>query len=159
MRAKYANSVASELLEKCKTKWKNMSEKKKVAWIEAAQQEEEIYKENLKRYQSEHPDYVPPPIKTLITKSDKHILNKYVPSFVRRGFDMTNNGVLVFSSISGRPKPPPRNAYSLYSQESLQNGSLKEIQSKDRLAEISKRWRALAQFERDAYSAKCEQVR
>lgn len=76
MREKHPNSGAGELLEKCKRKWKNLSEKKKVIWIEAAQQEEASYKENLKKYESEHPGYVAPPMKTLITKRDKHILNK-----------------------------------------------------------------------------------
>lgn len=34
----------TEILEKAKEKWKNMPEKKKVVWIEAAQKEEEKYR-------------------------------------------------------------------------------------------------------------------
>lgn len=76
MREKHPSRAPGELLERCKIKWKDMSEKKKVVWIEIAQQEEAKYKEELRKYQLEHPEYVPPPMKTLITKQDKHILDQ-----------------------------------------------------------------------------------
>ncbi|XP_065222258.1 nucleolar transcription factor 1-like [Planococcus citri] len=136
MREKDPHSSASDLQEKSKTKWTKLSEKKKAIWIELAQKEEADYQENLRKYQSEHPDYKAPPLKTLISKRDKNILNH----------------------VSGKPEKPAGNGYSLYSRESLQNGSLKDIDSKSRLAEIAKRWKALAQSERDSYDSRAKQM-
>lgn len=61
-------------------------------------------------------------------------------------------------SISGRPKKPPSNAYSLYSQLMLQSNSLKKLPSKERLSEISKRWKALSRDEKEKYTTEVQKV-
>ena len=60
--------------------------------------------------------------------------------------------------MEGRPKKPPSNAYSLYSQNMLQSDKLKTLPSKERLAEISKLWKALSAKEKAQYGAEVQTV-
>lgn len=55
--------------ETAKEKWKNMSDEKKLIWIDWALQDHKRYEDEMRVYRLEHPDYVPP-------NSSKSILNK-----------------------------------------------------------------------------------
>lgn len=116
----------------------------------------------MKKYESEHPGFVPPTIKTLITKNDRHVLEKYV---IQISFQTLTNLELYFDvlhflfSFSGKPKKPPCNAYSLYSVIMLQSAALKAIPSKEKMAEIAKRWKSLDQSGKEQYAIQLQKVK
>lgn len=116
----------------------------------------------MKKYESEHPGFVPPTIKTLITKNDRHVLEKYAIQIYSQILTNLEFYIQIFHfkiSFKGKPKKPPCNAYSLYSVIMLQSAALKAIPSKEKMAEIAKRWKSLDQSGKDQYANQLQKVR
>lgn len=122
--------------EKLKEQWRNMSDKKKVVWIDWSLDEEAKYKEELKRYISQNPDYVSPPVKAVLTKEER----------------------LIKERVAGKPIKPPNSAYSLFSRMMLQSEDIKSINSKDRMNVISNQWKNCSEDEKKRYKERAKHV-
>merc|ERR1712038_2177476 len=117
--------------EKYRAEWKTMKLKKKAKWIKKAAENYREYDENITAFIAKNPGYVPPQHKSFLTQEDQRILDKYM----------------------GRPEKPPSSAYSLFSKEMLNNVEIKKFPSKDRMAQISEKWKLLPQEQKDNYQA------
>lgn len=58
----------------------------------------------------------------------------------------------------GKPAKPPNSGYSLFSQKLLASDSLKNFESKDRMAEISRQWKELDEDNKNNYKQEALQV-
>ena len=58
----------------------------------------------------------------------------------------------------GKPEKPPNSGYSLYSKKLLASSSLKHLESKERMTEISRMWKELKDEERKLYNEEAQQV-
>ena len=85
------------------------------------------YDENITAFIAKNPGYVPPQHKSFLTQEDQKILDKFM----------------------GRPEKPPSSAYSLFSKEMLNNVEIKKFPSKERMAQISEKWKILPQEQKD----------
>nr|CAD7602160.1 unnamed protein product [Timema genevievae] len=115
--------------EKYKKQWRDMSDKKKVIWINWAMEEESKYQEELKDYMTENPDFAPAPVKTVLTKEEKNLVER----------------------VAGKPEKPPNSGYSLFSRIMLMSAEMKHIASKERMAEISRLWKSFSKDEKNSY--------
>lgn len=113
-----------------------MSDKKKVTWINWSLAEEAKYKEELAKCISQNPEYVPPPLKPVLTKEEK----------------------LIKERVAGKPRKPPNSAYSLFSSMMLQSEDMKSINSKDRMNVISNQWKTCSEDEKNEYKERVKQV-
>ena len=113
--------------EQCRQEWKNMKLKKKAKWIKKANDNYREYEEKITEFTSQNPGYVRPQHKNFLTQDDQRILDKYM----------------------GRPEKPPSSAYSLFSKEMLNNVEIKKFPSKERMAQISEKWKLLPQEQKD----------
>lgn len=62
--------------EAAKEAWKNMSDKKKLIFIDWSLEDNRRYMDELKVYTLEHPDFVPPiskPLKSILNKDERTI--------------------------------------------------------------------------------------
>lgn len=60
--------------EAAKEKWKSLSDKKKLIWIDWALQDHKRYEDEMRVYKMEHPDYVPPnSAKSVLNKDERNI--------------------------------------------------------------------------------------
>uniref|UniRef100_T1JB35 HMG box domain-containing protein n=1 Tax=Strigamia maritima TaxID=126957 RepID=T1JB35_STRMM len=123
-----AGTNKKDIEEKYKNQWKNLSNSKKVRWIKKAMLDEERYVAEFAEYRLSHPDFKPEPKKSAITKAEKEIKDKF----------------------DGKPDRPPNSGYSLYSKIMLKE--LKDIPSKEKMGEISRRWKELSDKERQSYA-------
>lgn len=127
--------------EAAKEKWRNLSEKKKLVFINWALEDSRRYQDELKVYMLEHPDYVPPGS----GKPQKSILNKEEKTIKER--------------LSGKPVKPPNSAYSLYSRLMLQSDpSVKKLPPKERMAEISRKWKGISDLQKQKFEENVRQV-
>merc|ERR1719357_2439457 len=117
--------------EQCRQEWKNMKLKKKVKWIKKANDNYREYEEKITEFMAQNPGYVRPQHKNFLTQDDQRILDKFM----------------------GRPEKPPSSAYSLFSKEMLNNIEIKKFPSKERMAQISEKWKLLPQQQKDNYQA------
>ena len=113
--------------EQCRQEWKNMKLKKKAKWIKKANDNYREYEEKIGEFVAQNPGYVRPQHKNFLTQDDQRILDKYM----------------------GRPEKPPSSAYSLFSKEMLNNVEIKKFPSKERMAQISEKWKVLPQDQKD----------
>ena len=113
--------------EQCRQEWKNMKLKKKAKWIKKANDNYREYEEKIAEFVAQNPGYVRPQHKNFLTQDDQRILDKYM----------------------GRPEKPPSSAYSLFSKEMLNNVEIKKFPSKERMAQISEKWKVLPQDQKD----------
>ena len=58
----------------------------------------------------------------------------------------------------GRPEKPPSSAYSLFSKEMLNNEEIKKFPSKERMAQISEKWKVLGAEQKDKYQREVSQT-
>ncbi len=107
--------------EKCRADWKTMKAKKKAKWIKKAAEMYREYEEAVAAFMEQNPGYVPPEKKNFLTQEDQKILDKAM----------------------GRPEKPPSSAYSLFSKEMLNHPDIKKFPSKDRMSQISERWKTV----------------
>ncbi|KDR16195.1 Nucleolar transcription factor 1 [Zootermopsis nevadensis] len=119
----------TELLERCKEQWRNMSDKKKVVWINWALEEETKYQEELKVYMSENPNFVPTNVKAVLTKEEKNLKER----------------------VAGKPEKPPNSGYSLFSRIMLVSPEIKQVAAKERMSQISKLWKSMTETEKKKY--------
>merc|ERR1712001_556652 len=117
--------------EQCRQEWKTMKVKKKAKWIKKAAENYREYDENITAFIAKNPGYVRPAQKNFLTQEEQRILDKFM----------------------GRPEKPPSSAYSLFSKEMLNNVEIKKFPSKDRMAQISEKWKLLPQEQKDNYQA------
>merc|ERR1712142_22134 len=117
--------------EQCRQEWKNMKLKKKAKWIKKANDNYREYEEKITEFMAQNPGYVRPQHKNFLTQDDQRILDKFM----------------------GRPEKPPSSAYSLFSKEMLNNIEIKKFPSKERMAQISEKWKLLPQQQKDNYQA------
>merc|ERR1712038_464325 len=117
--------------EKYRAEWKTMKLKKKAKWIKKANDNYREYEEKVAEFMAQNPGYVRPQHKNFLTQDDQRILDKYM----------------------GRPEKPPSSAYSLFSKEMLNNVEIKKFPSKERMAQISEKWKILPQEQKDMYQA------
>ena len=115
--------------ERCRNEWKTMKVKKKAKWIKRAAQMFREYEEWVAAFGEQNPGYVAPERKNFLTQEDQKILDKAM----------------------GRPEKPPSSAYSLFSKEMLNDVEIKKFPSKDRMAQISERWKNVDQDTKDRY--------
>jgi upstream-binding transcription factor len=113
--------------EQCRQDWKTMKLKKKAKWIKKAADNYREYEEKVAEFIAQNPGYVRPQQKNFLTQEDQRILDKYM----------------------GRPEKPPSSAYSLFSKEMLNNVEIKKFPSKERMAQISEKWKILPQEQKD----------
>merc|ERR1719412_3273570 len=117
--------------EKYRAEWKTMKVKKKAKWIKKAVENYREYEEKVADFMVQNPGYVRPAQKNFLTQEEQRILDKFM----------------------GRPEKPPSSAYSLFSKEMLNNVEIKKFPSKDRMAQISEKWKLLPQEQKDNYQA------
>jgi len=108
-----------------------MKLKKKAKWIKKAADNFREYDDRVADFCSKNPGYVRPQLKNFLTQEDQRILDKFM----------------------GRPEKPPSSAYSLFSKEMLNNIEIKKYPSKERMAQISEKWKILPQEQKDCYQA------
>merc|ERR1712200_243618 len=108
-----------------------MKLKKKAKWIKKANDNYREYEEKITEFMAQNPGYVRPQHKNFLTQDDQRILDKFM----------------------GRPEKPPSSAYSLFSKEMLNNIEIKKFPSKERMAQISEKWKLLPQQHKDNYQA------
>ncbi|KRT81653.1 hypothetical protein AMK59_5477 [Oryctes borbonicus] len=123
--------------EQIKEQWKNMSDKKKVVWINWAAEAEAKYQDELKNYISQNPDFVPVTVKPVLTKEEKMLKER----------------------MAGKPMKPPNSAYSLFSRMMLQSEEIKEVNPKDRMMYIAEKWKNCTEDERKEYSERILHLR
>ncbi|XP_071440708.1 nucleolar transcription factor 1-A-like [Hetaerina americana] len=122
--------------EKCKEMWKGVSDKKKLIWINRALEDEARYQAELKVYMKENPNFVPQPLKPVLTKEEKQLKER----------------------LAGKPEKPPNSGYSLFSRIMLASDEMKKYNSKGRMLEISKMWKDLSVIDKKKYHDKVQQM-
>lgn len=129
--------------ERCKEEWKQMSDKKKVIWINWAAEEEAKYKDELQQYVLQNPNSTVQKFKSVLTKED----------------------ILTQERVAGKPTKPPNSAYSLFAKVLLQSEEIKMIDAKDRMNVIAQMWKERSADEKREYkqhvfhvSVKCKNV-
>lgn len=66
---------------------------------------------------------------------------------------------IFYFRLSGKPVKPPNSAYSLYSRVMLQSDpQVKKLPPKERMAEISKKWKELSDAQKARYEEKVREV-
>ena len=131
MHAGEPNFDRQSAAERYRQEWKNMKLKKKAKWIKKAADNFREYDDRVADFCSKNPGYVRPQLKNFLTQEDQRILDKFM----------------------GRPEKPPSSAYSLFSKEMLNNIEIKKFPSKERMAQISEKWKILPQEQKDCYQA------
>ncbi|CAH0562429.1 unnamed protein product [Brassicogethes aeneus] len=116
--------------ERCKSRWKEMSDKKKLIWITWAEEQNALYESNLQTYKANHPDYV-------VNHTTKLILTKEEKSVKER--------------VAGKPIKPPVSAYALFSRNVLQTPQVKDIPNKERWNFVAAQWKTCSEEEKKHY--------
>merc|ERR1712135_63958 len=88
------------------------------------------------KFKADHPDVEVGAKKSLLSKDEKHLKEK----------------------TEGKPEKPPNSGYSLYSKKLLASSSLKHLESKERMTEISRMWKELKDEERKLYNEEAQQL-
>ncbi|XP_049858540.1 nucleolar transcription factor 1-A-like isoform X1 [Schistocerca gregaria] len=117
------------VLESCKEQWRDMSEKKKIVWIDWALEEEAKYQEEIRAYAAENPEFVPPPLKSVLTKEE----------------------IALKERIAGKPEKPPTSGYSLFSRLMLVSPDMKKVPPKERMSQVSRMWKSLTNDQKKKY--------
>ncbi|CAH1377994.1 hypothetical protein MTP99_019375 [Tenebrio molitor] len=115
--------------EKCKEQYKQMSDKKKIYWINLAEQDLIRYQEEVKAYKAKYPDFQVHKVRPILTKREK--LSK--------------------ERALGKPVKPPNSAYALYSRVMLQSEGIKTVHPKDRMNYIAGKWKNCPEEEQNVY--------
>ncbi|XP_076361055.1 nucleolar transcription factor 1-like isoform X2 [Tachypleus tridentatus] len=133
-RNEYAGLEKKDSLEKARKQWNALSDGKRIKWIRKAVQEEQRFSDDVAGYLQSHPDFKPNPVKNVLSKAEKELKDRY----------------------DGKPERPPNSGYSLFSRIML--CELKDIPSKEKMAEISKRWKLLSDSQRDFYNKQAQKA-
>merc|ERR1712136_512482 len=126
----------NEAREKCRETFKELNDKQRLKWIYKSLQQEKQYNDDLEKFKADHPDVEVGAKKSLLSKDEKHLKEK----------------------TEGKPEKPPNSGYSLYSKKLLASSSLKHLESKERMTEISRMWKELKDEERKLYNEEAQQL-
>ncbi|XP_064596736.1 nucleolar transcription factor 1-A-like [Liolophura sinensis] len=121
---------ASQELRK---RWSVLKPSKKMKFITMALEGQKEYQKTLLEYCKDHPDYKPKPYRAVLTKAEEKVLDHHY----------------------GKPEKPPSSGYAYFSSTLL--SQLTNIPSTERMGEISRRWKALSDKERERYNKTAEQ--
>ncbi|XP_013781241.1 nucleolar transcription factor 1-A-like isoform X2 [Limulus polyphemus] len=127
-RSEYAGLEKKDSLEKARKQWNALSDGKRIKWIRKAVQDEQRFSEDIAGYLQSHPDFKPNPLKNVLSKAEKELKDRY----------------------DGKPERPPNSGYSLFSRIMLRE--IKDVPSKEKMAEISKRWKLLTDAQRESHN-------
>jgi upstream-binding transcription factor len=123
-----------ESIERIKGLWAQLSEGKRIKWIRKALQDEQRYEAEVLEYIKEHPSFEPNKLKSVLTKAEKELKDKF----------------------DGKPERPPNSGYSLFSKILLRE--LKNVPSKEKMVVIAKRWKELSEADRNGYSREAQKA-
>lgn len=122
--------------EACKEQWKNLSDKNKVIWINWAEEQENKYREELKKLKMQNPKFNAPEVKSVLTKDEK----------------------LLKERMAGKPVKPPTSVYSLFSQVMLQSEEIKNVQPQQRMTYIANNWRNCSDEDKRIYRERLQHL-
>lgn len=126
---KKENSLSKkELHDLYKMKWAELPDSKKLKYINKAVEAKTKYDEVMKIYCIDHPNYQPKLVKSFLNKYEQKIKDKH----------------------EGKPEKPPPNGYGLFTSQVL--SKLTDIPSNERMAEVSRRWKALKEEDRNKFN-------
>lgn len=114
--------------ERIRKQWNALSDGKRIKWIRKAVQDEQRFAVEVTQYAEANPAFKVEPIKSVLSKAEKELKDRY----------------------DGKPERPPNSGYSLFSKIMLRE--LKDVPSKEKMAEISKRWKILSEADRMEYN-------
>jgi len=126
----------NEARDKCRETYKELNDKQRLKWIYKSLQLEKQYNDDLEKFKAEHPEVEVGAKKSILSKDEKHLKEK----------------------TEGKPEKPPNSGYSLYSKKLLASSSLKHLESKERMTEISRMWKELKDEERKLYNEEAQQL-
>ena len=126
----------NEAREKCREMFRELDDNQRLEWIYKSLEREKQYNEDLENFKMEHPEVEVGPKKSLLSKEERHIKDKN----------------------EGKPDKPPNSGYSLYSKKMLVSATVKHLDTKERMAEISRLWKALQEEERKTYNDEAQQL-
>ncbi|XP_005992274.1 nucleolar transcription factor 1 [Latimeria chalumnae] len=130
------SATSKDIKEALSKQWSQLSDKKRLKWINKALEQQKQYEEIMRDYTKHHPE---------LNISEEEITKSTLNKAERQLKD----------KFDGRPTKPPPNSYSLYCAELMSN--MKDVRSTERMALCSKQWKMLSQKEKDAYQKLCEQ--
>ena len=125
---KFPDDSKKDALEKIRELWNNVSEKKRIKFIRKALKDQTRYEEEITQYLKENPEFEPPTLRPLLTKSEIELKYKY----------------------EGRPQKPPISGYILFSKLMLKE--FKDVPSREKMVIIAKRWKEMSEEERNDYN-------
>uniref|UniRef100_A0A8C4TFQ6 Upstream binding transcription factor n=1 Tax=Erpetoichthys calabaricus TaxID=27687 RepID=A0A8C4TFQ6_ERPCA len=135
----YPDATTKEIKENLTKQWTQLSDKKRLKWINKSLEQQKQYEVGLMRvYVHQHPELnISQEVisKSTLTKAERQLKDKF----------------------AGRPTRPPPNCYSMYCAELMSN--MKDVPSTERMMMCSKQWKLLSQKQKDVYQKRCEQVR
>ena len=123
-----------EAIDRIKQSWSQLSEGKRIKWIRRSLQDELRYETELLDYLKDHPSFEPNKSKSVLTKNEKELKDKF----------------------DGKPERPPNSGYSLFSKILLKE--LKDIPSKEKMVVIAKRWKELSDTDRQGYNREAQKM-
>ncbi|KAK2192334.1 hypothetical protein NP493_33g02078 [Ridgeia piscesae] len=123
---KYPHVSRKQLYELYRKRWSQMVDKKKMKYIKKALEAKEKYDDNMEKYCELNPDYKPKEVKSFLTKAEQKVKDRH----------------------SGKPDKPPINGFNLFTSRLI----VSNFPSKQRMAEISRRWKALTDIERASFN-------
>jgi upstream-binding transcription factor len=123
-----------EAMDRIKHSWSQLSEGKRIKWIRRSLADEQRYELAVLEYLKEHPSFEPNRAKSILTKNEKELKDKF----------------------DGKPERPPNSGYSLFSKIMLRE--LKNVASKEKMVVIAKRWKELSESERQGYNREAQKA-
>ncbi|XP_051792224.1 nucleolar transcription factor 1 isoform X1 [Erpetoichthys calabaricus] len=132
----YPDATTKEIKENLTKQWTQLSDKKRLKWINKSLEQQKQYEELMRVYVHQHPELnISQEVisKSTLTKAERQLKDKF----------------------AGRPTRPPPNCYSMYCAELMSN--MKDVPSTERMMMCSKQWKLLSQKQKDVYQKRCEQ--
>ncbi|XP_044263332.1 nucleolar transcription factor 1-like [Tribolium madens] len=124
------------VMQKCRERWNEFSDKEKFFWINWAEEEYAKYLEDLTEYIKEHPEYEPGQLKPLLTKNERRIKDR----------------------ASGKPQKPPKGPYQLFLKLMMETEEIRKINSRELINYVSDKWRACSEEEKNEYRTRVDQM-
>ncbi|KAI0216999.1 Nucleolar transcription factor 1 [Lamellibrachia satsuma] len=123
---KYPKVSKKQLYELYRKRWSQMADNKKMKYIKKALEAKEKYDANMEKFCELNPNYKPKEVKSFLTKAEQKVKDRH----------------------GGKPDKPPINGFNLFTSRLM----LSDFPSNQRMAEISRRWKALTDTERAAFN-------
>jgi upstream-binding transcription factor len=123
---------SKEVMDSIKQKWAELSDGKRIKFIRRALADETRYLFELEEYKKDHPTFEAPIIRTVVTKAEQNLKDKF----------------------DGKPERPPNSGYSLFSKQML--GKIQNVDSKQKMSEIARQWKELPEATRIQYNQQAQ---